>query len=116
MSALEEALATQIRATCLPEPTTQLNFTKGLRDRFGAKPGRYRLWKFDFCWPELMLAVEVDGGTYSGGRHTRGAGFEGDCEKLNAATELGWKVLRYTAKTIKSGDALSQIERVIANV
>jgi len=40
-----------------------------------------------------MLAVEVDGGTWTGGRHTRGAGFEADCEKLNAAVIAGFRVL-----------------------
>lgn len=54
-----------------------------------------RKWRFDFAWPEQKVAVEVDGGVFSGGRHTRGMGFIRDCEKLNMACEMGWKVLRY---------------------
>ena len=55
-----------------------------------------RKWRFDFAWPERKVAVEIDGGTYSGGRHVRGKGYEGDCNKLNAAVMAGWVVLRFT--------------------
>ena len=72
-----------------------------------------RKWRFDFAWPELMLAVEVEGGIWSGGRHTRGDGFIKDCEKYNCAAEYGWTVLRYANKPINSGEAANQIERII---
>jgi hypothetical protein len=55
----------------------------------------------------------VDGGVHSGGRHTRGAGFEVDCEKLNEAVLLGYRVLRVTTKHVESGDALEWIERAL---
>lgn len=64
-----------------------------------------RKWQFDFAWPEHKLAVEIEGGTYSGGRHTRGKGFEDDCEKYNEALLLGWRVLRFTGKMVNSGEA-----------
>ena len=60
-----------------------------------------RRWRFDFAWPEERVAVECDGAVYARGRHTRGYGFEGDCEKLNAATRQGWRVLRYTGGMLK---------------
>jgi very-short-patch-repair endonuclease len=56
----------------------------------------YRRWRFDIAVPDLMVAVEIEGGIWSGGRHTRGKGYQGDMEKYNAAQMLGWKVLRYT--------------------
>jgi len=49
-----------------------------------------RRWRFDFAFPSQKLAVEVDGKyhrTYGGQRN--------DCEKLNQATLLGWRVLRF---------------------
>jgi hypothetical protein len=55
-----------------------------------------RKWRFDFAWPIFRLAVEVDGGTWAGGRHTRGGGYERDAEKLNAAALAGWRVVRLT--------------------
>lgn len=53
-------------------------------------------WRFDFAWPALKLAVELQGGTWIRGRHNRGGGFRGDCEKMNAAQLAGWTVLQYT--------------------
>ena len=46
------------------------------------------------------IAFEVEGGVYSGGRHTRGAGFTADCKKYNAAAMLGWYVIRITPEMI----------------
>ena len=51
------------------------------------------------------LAVEIDGGTWTGGRHTRGLGFQRDMEKLNLAAIERWSVLRFTPKQVLSGEA-----------
>lgn len=55
-----------------------------------------RKWRFDFANLQYKVAVEVEGGAYTKGRHTRPKGFIADMEKYNAAAELGWIVLRYT--------------------
>lgn len=57
--------------------------------------GRARRWRFDFADPVHRIGIECEGGAWSRGRHTRGSGFIADAEKYNAATVLGWKVLRY---------------------
>lgn len=72
-----------------------------------------RMWRFDFCWPARLIAVEIEGGVWSGGRHTRGAGFVGDCEKLNRAAELGYRVFRFPTNEVKNGHAVAMIERVL---
>jgi very-short-patch-repair endonuclease len=59
-----------------------------------------RQWRFDYCWPDRKVALEVDGGLYTGGRHSRGAGMEKDQEKLNFAAALGWRVLRTTPRKL----------------
>ena len=59
-----------------------------------------RRWRFDFAWPDKMVAVECEGGVYSRGRHTRGSGFTADCEKYSAAAMLGWRVLRFTTEQL----------------
>ena len=89
-SPLELRLLVLIRASGFPEPEPEYAFARQLGRR----------WRFDFAWPALMLAVEVDGGSWvpGGGRHTRGAGFEADHDKFNRATLLGWRVLRFTAR------------------
>lgn len=70
-----------------------------------------RRWKFDFAWPEKMLAVEVEGGAFVNGRHTRGLAFQKDCEKYNEAALQGWLVLRVTPAQITSGEAIGWIDR-----
>lgn len=59
-----------------------------------------RRWRFDFAYPDKKIALEYEGGTWSKGRHTRGAGFAKDCEKYNRATVDGWMVLRYTVNML----------------
>ena len=100
-SHLEQRLACQIRVAGLPLPETE--------HRFHVE----RRWRFDFAWPEFWLAVEVEGGTRSQGRHTRHAGFEGDCEKYNAAALAGWRVLRFTGSMVRDGRALACIEEAM---
>jgi very-short-patch-repair endonuclease len=56
-----------------------------------------RKWRFDFAWPKVKLAVELEGFGTGGdtGRHQSFVGFRGDCEKYTAATLRGWRVLRF---------------------
>ena len=75
-----------------------------------------RRWRFDFAFERIKFAVEVEGGTWSGGRHTTGSGFEKDCEKYAEALMLGWKVLRVTGKMVRDGRAISYIEKIIENI
>lgn len=68
-----------------------------------------RRWRFDFCWVLKGVAVEVEGGTWSGGRHTTGTGFEKDCEKYNEAMLMGYRVFRFTGAMIRDGRAINTI-------
>ncbi len=74
-----------------------------------------RKWRGDFVWGRpAMLIVEVEGGTYSGGRHVRGKGFEEDARKYNQAALMGYTVLRFTGKQVKSGEAAECVETYLA--
>jgi very-short-patch-repair endonuclease len=75
-----------------------------------------RKWRFDFAWPSSRLAVEVNGGGFmaGGGRHTRGAGFRKDAEKLSEAAILGWRVIHVLPEEIRSGVALERVRRAFA--
>ena len=55
-----------------------------------------RKWRFDYAIPEHKIAIEVEGGVWTGGRHIRAQGFLGDMEKYNTATLMGWRVFRTT--------------------
>lgn len=75
-----------------------------------------RRWRFDFAWPELRIALEIEGGTRINGRHNRHAGYQADCEKYNEAQLLGWIVLRVTSEMVNDGRALRLIERALKEV
>lgn len=75
-----------------------------------------RLWRFDLCYPPLLLAIEIDGR----GRHQREKGEREDMEKINAAIELGWKVLKYPAGSVtthkRRARIVEQIHRIVCGV
>jgi len=71
-----------------PRPETEVRFHET------------RKWRFDCAWPDKMIAAEVAGGQWVGGRHFRGTGFQNDCEKYNAATEKGWRVFRFSTSMV----------------
>ena len=83
-----------------------------LREYVFAEPRR---WRFDFAWPHLHLAVEIEGGTwsYKQSRHTSMRGYAADCAKYNHAAIAGWCVLRYTSKEVGSGKAAEEIKQAV---
>ena len=69
-----------------------------------------RQWRFDIAIPLLKIAIEYEGIMSRKSRHTTIIGYTKDCEKYNAATIAGWRVLRYNAINYKSlGDDLMSI-------
>lgn len=92
-SPLVEQLLGQLRQQGSPAPVREHPFHP------------LRKWRFDLAWPDLHVAAEIDGGTWTGGRHTRGDGYERDCKKINSATLAGWQVYRFTAGMVHSGQA-----------
>lgn len=105
LSKLEETFATHLRSGCMPSlPEREVKFHPT------------RKWRFDFAWPDKKLAVEIEGGVYSGGRHTRAKGFIADCEKYNEAAALGWTVLRFTADEVKSLKAINMTRKTLLGI
>lgn len=100
-SEAEDSLYWHVKVAELPLPEREYRFDPERR------------WRFDFAWPAHRVAVEVDGGVWTGGRHVRGAGFERDCEKFNAAQLAAWLVLRVTPAMVADGRALKLVERAL---
>ena len=98
----EQTLLVQVERAHLPQPVREHRFHPT------------RLWRFDFAWPDSMLALEIEGGIWTGGRHTTGAGYRADMDKYNEAALLGWRVLRTTPKRVKEGEALELVRKGLA--
>jgi very-short-patch-repair endonuclease len=94
---IQLTLAQLCRQYDLPEPVAEFRFHPERR------------WRFDWAFPERKIAVEIDGGVWIAGRHNRGSGYLADMEKLNAAAEAGWRVLRYATGRID----MAQLARVL---
>ena len=86
----------------LPKPVAEHAFLFGRR------------YRFDWAWVEFKVALEQEGGVWTGGRHTRGKGFLSDMAKYNHAAALGWLVIRCTPDTLLSKDTLETIRQAIA--
>ena len=71
----------------------------------------HRRWRFDYCFPEHKISVEIEGGIWTGGRHIRGRGFEQDLMKYNEAALLGYIVLRVTPEMLSNGEVFALLER-----
>ena len=103
MSELEEHFAGLVRMFGLPEPVREFRFCPG------------RKFRFDFAFPDAMVGIECDGGSWSHGRHVTGSGFERDCEKMNLATANGWRVFRFTRGMLDRDPAgcVEQVQRAL---
>lgn len=73
------------------------------REFLFAKDRKFRADRF---LPDYNILIEFEGigfkrdGSQKKSRHTSLGGYTKDCEKYNLATELGYKVFRYTAANI----------------
>jgi very-short-patch-repair endonuclease len=67
-----------------------------------------RLWRIDFAWPHIKLAVEIESSV-----HRIKGRFAGDLDKYNQAVIDGWRLLRYTAKMVHSAEAIDTVKKVL---
>lgn len=101
-SQLERQFFTQLIARALPAPHQEYKFHPTRR------------WRFDFAWPDEMIAVEVQGGVWNAGAHGRGSGITRNFEKYNAAAVLGWRILQGDASMIRNHDLIDALEEALA--
>jgi len=72
-----------------------------------------RRWRFDFAWVQWKVALEIEGGIWTGGRHVRGKGFLNDLEKYSTAAVLGWQVLRKSTEQIYDDETIEIVKKGI---
>jgi len=113
-SDLEAAFLTQWRRL-VPDPAllpieqyrwaaAEVGLGPGIRKRL--KTAGLRDWILDFAWlAPRRVAVEIQGGTWTQGRHVRGSGYREDCERLNALQSRGWRVFYVTSDMLRDDPA-----------
>lgn len=74
-----------------------------------------RRWRIDYAFVEHKIALEVEGGVWSNGRHTRGSGFVKDMEKYNALAVNGWRLLRVVPGDLCKLQTIEMIKFCINN-
>jgi very-short-patch-repair endonuclease len=77
-----------------------------------------RRWRFDFAWPHLMVAVEIQGfgGNQRAGGHHSITGLTRDAEKTRAAILEGWTVIPITSNCISSKAKLTDVVQQVADI
>lgn len=85
----------------LPEPVAEYRFHA------------VRRFRFDFAWPTLRVALEVDGGVWTKGAHGRGTGIVRDQEKHNYAACMGWVVIRCVPKDLHSAATFAFLKQAM---
>lgn len=72
-----------------------------------------RKWRFDVACHAESIAIEIEGGVFVRGRHSRGKGMINDMEKYNAAVVLGWRLLRYTPDQMAHGVFIQDVRDLL---
>jgi hypothetical protein len=93
----EKIIEQQFGIECIPE-------YKFLKDR---------KFKFDYAIPVIMVAIEVEGGIYTGRAHGSITGILRDIEKYNLATCEGWRVIRILPKELLTVKTFDMIKKLI---
>lgn len=66
-----------------------------------------RKWAFDFAFPDLLLAIEIEGID-----HRKKNRYARDLTKYNTAARRGWCLLRFTARQVHQRKAIQEIQQV----
>jgi len=124
--ALNEYLSAAVSGETLPEPSYRDISSNPLVAEFESlwawlggpdlrKEFRFdeqRRWRFDYVHLQSNVAIELEGGIWSNGRHVRGQGFINDCEKYNRAIVLGYVVFRLPADLINEENVQPIIDMI----
>ena len=77
-----------------------------------------RLYRADYCILDKKIIIEVNGGQYNGGRHTRAGKvpgkvytqYENDLNKLNLAQRNGFRIFQFTYQMLMRREYVGILE------
>ena len=77
--------------------------------------GPGRRYRFDFAFPDEHVGIELQGGLWSRGAHSRPQGIQRDMNKLNFAALNGWRVLQFSTDDLEDDpdDVINTIRTVL---
>lgn len=70
-----------------------------------------RKWRFDYVLTDPCstgidsVAIEIEGGVWTQGRHTRGQGFSNDLIKYREGVARGYRIYRFSTTEVLNGTA-----------
>lgn len=98
----ERALVELCKINGLPLPTAEYQFHPT------------RKWRFDYYLERdtTKVALELEGGIYTRGRHTRPSGFLGDMDKYNAAAEMGILLVRAKSTPLPQAATIETLKKI----
>ena len=115
MSSLDLLVEAQAQEAGWPKPEREVRF---------APPRR---WRADYYWPRSPrvaaastpagyepAVLEIEGGVWTKGRHTRGKGYMADMCKYNTMTAMGIRLIRLTPSQVCSGELTAWLRRLAA--
>ena len=86
-----------MRETNLPQPVTEYYFHD------------FRNWRIDFAWPEIFVAVEIEGRG-----HASYYNYLSDIDKYNNLAFLKWRLFRFIPEMVESGEAIADMKLILA--
>lgn len=103
------------RSFCLPMFARQWEMPKFVQEP--RNDGRLdpRVWRFDFCFINFKLIVEIQGGVWrpGGGAHSHPIDITRNMTKQNDAVLAGYQVLQFTPDDVARGEAIAFTQRVL---
>ena len=73
-----------------------------------------RKFRFDWAWPLLKVALEVEGGLFTCQAHGSIGGMLRDLEKYNLAASMGWRILRCVPDDLCRTETAELVKRTMA--
>lgn len=72
-----------------------------------------RKYRLDLAFPAQRVGIEIEGGIWDSGAHSRPKGILRDMEKGNLLVLSGWRVLRYTPDQVRQGEAIEGLKALL---
>jgi len=106
-------MKTDGRLTVLELTMNAITNLTGIEHEYEYRFHPTRKWRFDVAFPQVKIALEIEGGIWQYGRHNRASSFLKDMEKYNEAAAIDWLVLRCPWEWVEDGRIFEVLLRAV---